>query len=190
METGTLYSNIFTIYHCFSVLQSDLQMRKRLSPLLLALSLLTSACANLDTKPENTNYARQQLESLRQTAENAYQAEDWQSAVDQYNLILDQYDSDALAWYRYGNANAELGNIDTAISALQTSIELNPENIEAWHNLGILHLRNATTTFIGMQKHAPANDPLARRGRFVVNSVGQILKQGYGITVENDAKQE
>ena len=145
-----------------------------------------SSCNNLATKP---NYDSDEVNAIltsQRRAETAYTNEDWEQAIKYYKELLDQHPEDSVAWYRLANSYSAVSQNDQAIMCYEKSVELEPANTKAWHNLGVLQLKLATQTFIKMQDHASETDEYAKRGRYVVNSIGEILQQGFGIQISHD----
>ncbi len=134
-----------------------------------------------------TSYSEEDLNSilaLQKNADMAYEQADWQQAEKDYSQLTEKIPNNPEPWYRLGNVYAELNKSDNAITAYRRAIEINPDNTKAWHNLGLVQLQQATRTFIDMQEHATKDDIMAQRGRFVVNSIQQILEQGFGVSIE------
>lgn len=160
------------------------------SVLFIFVLLNLSACNALMPK---SSYGKQELDSIldsQRMADTAYQQGNWQQAIKHYNDLIAVYPDNSIAWYRVGNSHAELNQHDQAVKAYQKSVELDPNNTKAWHNLGVLQLRMATQTFLNMQEHATETDEYAKRGRFVVNSVGEILQQGFGVNLQSTTENE
>ena len=51
--------------------------------------------------------------------------------------------NDAETWFRLGNLYARTDNADQAVNAYLTALSLDGTNSRAWHNLGIVRLRQA-----------------------------------------------
>lgn len=147
------------------------------------LLLITSGCNQLNIQPAADKNLDNIVE-LQQQAEKAYQAQDWATAERAYRQLSEKVPSQVEPWFRLGNIYARTERLDAAVAAYRNALLRNSKNGKIWHNLGIVHLRQATTTFIDMLENTDANDPLNDRARYVVTAVGQILETGFDATTE------
>lgn len=145
---------------------------------LLALGaiLLLNACNMQQTRPSGTSA---DLSSADQLADAAYQSQDWHTAEQAYLDLTDRSPSTAEYWFRLGNIYAQTDRLDDAVSAYKQALQRDSENSSIWHNLGIVQLRQATTTFIDMVNHTPESDPLNQRARHVVISVTELMESEF-----------
>ena len=152
--------------------------------ILLSLIIFTSACnvQNIQTDAEPEPEASlEDLITLRKNAEKAYQNADWENAIVFYEKMIKQVTKDAQPWFRIGNAHARLNRPVPALRAYQKALSLDSNNSKIWHNMGIVQLKLATNTFIEMQRHTTADDPLNIRANHVVNAISELLQQDFGV---------
>lgn len=147
------------------------------------LLLIISGCNQLNIQPADKKNLENIVE-LQQQAEKAYEAQDWTTAERAYRQLSEEAPSQVEPWFRLGNIYARTDRLDAAVAAYRNALLRNSKNGKIWHNLGIVHLRQATTTFIDMLENTDANDPLNDRARYVVTAVGQILETGFDATTE------
>lgn len=121
---------------------------------------------------------------LQQQADKAYQEEDWPGAEKIYRQLTEKVPAQVEPWFRLGNIYARTERLDAAVIAYRNALLRNSESGKIWHNLGIVHLRQATNTFIDMLENTRENDPLNDRARHVVNSVTQLMATGFGTADE------
>jgi cytochrome c-type biogenesis protein CcmH/NrfG len=122
---------------------------------------------------------------VEQRANTAYQNEDWQSAEKEYLELTRQIPDQAEPWFRLGNIYARMDRLDAAVAAYRNALVRDKDYSKAWHNLGIVHLRQATTTFKDMLQHTSKDDPLNQRAIYVVNSVSDLMASGFEPTDKN-----
>ncbi len=155
--------------------------------LLLPILMSLVACNPQNTKSISANeieseQSLEELIKLQQNAQAAYQAKDWDKAVDYYGTLTQRMPNDADIWFRLGNSYARLNKHGAAIQSYQQALSRDPRNSKTWHNLGIVQLKLATNTFIEMQNNTTADDPLNRRATYVINAITNLLEQDFGVT--------
>lgn len=74
-----------------------------------------------------------------QTAAQAFQAQDWAKAVEQYRALTSSQGNQAVVWFRLGYALHALGRYQEAVSAHQKASEFAPVRATALYNLGCAH---------------------------------------------------
>lgn len=126
--------------------------------LLFVAALGLAGCAALGTDADARAYA-----AARGTADRAYAQSDWQTAVVQYTLALEQVPGDAEAWLYLGNAYSHVGEASAAIASYQQALSLDQGNAKAWFNLGVLLLRDARQAFAQAERHALGDAGLSDR---------------------------
>ncbi len=148
--------------------------------ILLTMIMLISACNMQNTKPEPESNLKDLIE-LRKEADVAYEKGNWGQAIEHYETLSQNITEDVDLWFRLGNAHARLNHPGIALQAYQKALSLDTNNGKIWHNMGIVQLKLATNTFIEMQKHTTADDPLNSRANQVVNAISKLLQQDFGI---------
>lgn len=122
----------------------QLLLRHRGLVLTAAAGLLTG-CASLGTGP----------------AAEAYQRGQWQQAARGYQAYTARNPDSASAWYRLGNARAELGELEAAEQAYRRALALDPQAAQVRHNLGLVMLQQGVEALLAARRELPAADPEA-----------------------------
>ncbi|RUO25351.1 hypothetical protein CWE09_01035 [Aliidiomarina minuta] len=90
---------------------------------------------------------------LRATAQQAYYAGDLITAEGLLRQALDYNDKDADSWFLLGNIYLRTQQYVAAQNAYQRAARLKPEQAEIWHNLALIHIRQATQTLLEGRRH-------------------------------------
>ncbi|HKK16601.1 MAG TPA: tetratricopeptide repeat protein [Gammaproteobacteria bacterium] len=150
--------------------------------LIASLLLLINGCNQLDIRPDKPELT--DIVDLQQQADKAYQAQDWPTAERAYSQLSEKVPKQVEPWFRLGNIYARTDRLDAAVAAYRNALLRDSKNGKIWHNLGIVHLRQATTTFIDMLENTREDDPLNDRARYVVNAISQIMENGFDAASE------
>ena len=151
--------------------------------LLLFLLVISSACNVQNIKPKtDSGELISDIANLNQTAQLAYQNEDWKTAERLYTKLTKEIPTESQPWFRLGNIYARTERLDSAEISYKNALARDSKNSKIWHNLGIVQLRQATGTFIEMLEYTDADDPLNARAKNVVNSVTNLMSTGFETT--------
>ncbi|MGD2117616.1 MAG: tetratricopeptide repeat protein [Chromatiales bacterium] len=104
-----------------------------------------------------------QLLELKQQADSAYQAREYAKALELHQQLNQAVPNDAMLWFRTGNVHARMNQPDQAVAAYRKAVTLDSSLATAWHNMGVLQLRQAANTFTQMLQHVRPADPLYPR---------------------------
>lgn len=138
--------------------------------LLLALLLASlGGCAGL---PQRSGA---DLFELQRQAAKAYQDQQYEQALTLYRQLTRRVPKDALVWFRLGNVQARLARPDQAVQSYRHALLLNPRLSKAWHNMGIIQLRQAAATYTEMATHIEPVDPLQARALHNAEVLLQLL---------------
>lgn len=131
-----------------------IQVPARVVLIALLGNVLASGCASLQ-QPRPAD--------LRGEAGAAYEAEDYAAAAEGFIDYLQRRPDDAEAWFRLGNAQAQLGRLEAAESALRQALALEPGMARARHNLGLVQIQLGVTAVLMARRDLPeVDDPAAR----------------------------
>lgn len=145
---------------------------------LLAPVLIASGCAGVATQGKN-----QGLLETDQLADEAYRDGRFAEATEYYEELARALPNEPHYWYRLGNAYVRTERPQEAVFAYQQSLAVDAHNARAWHNLGIILLRQAQESFVlGMRASDPGEPEHARNERML-----NMLKGVTGETVPEDA---
>lgn len=104
-----------------------------------AVALPVSWIYELGREAERNNEKRHVIVKLFDKAREQKEKEDWTGLLETANLWVKENKNDALAHYYKGVAQFKIGLLDSAAISFGTSIELEPELIEARHQLGAIY---------------------------------------------------
>ena len=99
---------------------------------------LGAGCGGMETQSVGEDLVRMQRE-----AQAAFDSGENARAEVLYKGLTRAMPNDAETWFRLGNLYARSDNPDQAVNAYLTSLALNGANARAWHNLGVVRLRQA-----------------------------------------------
>jgi tetratricopeptide (TPR) repeat protein len=136
--------------------------RRRL--LLAAAGLLLSGCA---TSPSGHH-----LTVLTQRAQAAYDKGQLAQALADYRALAGRL-HDPSVWTRVGNLYALEGHPQKAVQAYLKATTLDPQDGQAWYNLGVVRLRMAWATLIQAYNMTPPADPVRKK----IEEVIRLLKK-------------
>jgi cytochrome c-type biogenesis protein CcmH/NrfG len=115
---------------------------KRLLAAVLACALV-AGCGGMETRG-----AGEDLVKMQQDAQAAFDSGENARAEALYKGLARAMPNDAETWLRLGNLYARTDNADQAVNAYLTSLALNGADPRAWHNLGVVRLRQAWASLL------------------------------------------
>lgn len=100
-----------------------------------------------DTSPERLARQREEAETALRLAPELpqahdamgrvhYYSRDWQAALDEYGIALQDLPNDAVLWEWIGYVNRRLGNWDEVDAAYEKATQLDPRNADLFNTLG------------------------------------------------------
>jgi cytochrome c-type biogenesis protein CcmH/NrfG len=107
--------------------------------------------------------AKKDLWSLRDEAAQAYTAGDLETAERGFKTLTERVPGDSDFWFRLGNVYARLHKPEDAVRAYSEALLRNPQNAKAWHNMGIVYLRQAANAFTQLLSRPDDGDALYQR---------------------------
>lgn len=145
----------------------SMPMKRITKPLLAVLlfSLVLTGCASHD------------LALSREEAYLAYRDGDYSTAVERFEMLVQEVPGDAELWFRLGNAYAKAMMPEQAVAAYRNSLLRDPHQGKAWYNMGVIHMQTALKSFIDMQDYVSADDPVGVRGRALRDGLFTLLGQ-------------
>lgn len=146
---------------------------------LILITLSLSGCNLLNIQADQPTPELSELADLEKKANEAYENEDWATAEEAYKSLSAQVPRDPQPWFRLGNVYARANNLDAAVAAYKEALIRDHKNSKAWHNLGVIQLRQSANTFLEMQQFTEENDPLSIRARYAVNSIANLIDSGF-----------
>ena len=117
---------------------------------LVALSL--TGCASLEQTQLNEKAVKPDMLVLIENANQAYTNKNWVEAEQVYREIIKTMNRDEFSYFRLGNTLLRQGRLDEAEDELLYAIELNPQFLEARHNLSTVYILKAEKQVQTMKK--------------------------------------
>jgi len=97
------------------------------------------------------------------TANKAYVDKKFKLALFEYLKLSESVRADAIIWFRIGNSYNHLENYDEAIKAYEKAVLLDPRLSKAWHNMGVIQLKQSVNTWRQMLIYMSKDDALYDR---------------------------
>jgi len=120
--------------------------------------------------------------TINREAQLAYEGGENAKAEALYKSLVRKMPNDADTWFRLGNLYARSNRPDEAANAYQRSLLADSGNARAWHNLGVIRLRQAWASMLQAQE-------LLKPDSALYKSVDQMLKElGKMPVVDADGK--
>lgn len=86
--------------------------------------------------------------------------------------------NDAEAWFYLGNLYARTNRPEQAAQAYQKSLMLNGSDARAWHNIGVVRVREAWAAFIQAHNLSKTDDPLYAKLESLISAMEKIPLDG------------
>ena len=144
--------------------------------LFLFISGFVAGCQNMASNGAGSQ--NDDLFALKQQAALAYSEKRYAEALPLFQKLNREVPSDALLWLRTGNVHARLNQPVEAISSYEQAVKFDSQLAKAWHNMGIIQLRQAANTFTQMVQHLNPGDPLYQRAVTLSEAALSILSVG------------
>ncbi|MGE5640475.1 MAG: tetratricopeptide repeat protein [Clostridia bacterium] len=100
------------------------------------------------------------LVTINREAELAYESGEAAKAEALYKSLVRKMPNDAETWFRLGNLYARNNRPDEAANAYQKALLANNADPRAWHNLGVVRLRQAWAAMLQAYDNLKSGDPL------------------------------
>lgn len=115
-------------------------------------------------------------DALRQRADAAYAAKDWAAAERDYLTLSRLQPGSGQALFKLGNLYTRTGRLPEAAAAYTEATRRDPAMTRAWHNLGIVHLRQARSSLSRAAEGADVGEAAtAARSRGLVDGIDLLL---------------
>ena len=86
-------------------------------------------------------FSANEPQALFEAANQAYESQDFETAIDKYQQVLEEGYESADLYYNLGNAHYKLNHIAPAILQYERALVLNPRHKDARYNLRLANLR-------------------------------------------------
>ena len=116
-------------------------------------------------------------------AAKAYANGDMNQAAMLYDSVVKSMPDDAELWFRLGNARFRLQQPDEAVAAYQHALQLKPTHARAWHNLGVVRLKQAQAAMIASSEVANTDKALQVSSADLARRIANIEDEPAAVTV-------
>jgi tetratricopeptide (TPR) repeat protein len=112
------------------------------------------------TNLPKTKMSADEIKTSQTIANQAYADKNFKLALFEYLKLSEGMGQDAVIWFRIGNCYTRLEKYDEAITAYEKSVLLDPRLSKAWHNMGVIQLKQSVNTWRQMLIYISKDDPL------------------------------
>ncbi len=123
--------------------------------LLAILCVLMAACGINQPK-----LSSDEIKTSYSIANKAYDDKNYKLALLEYLKLSETINSDAMIWFRIGNSYTRLENYEEAVKAYEKSVLIDPRLSKAWHNMGVIQLKQSVNTWRQMLTYISKDDAL------------------------------
>lgn len=116
---------------------------------------------------------------LRRQADTAYKQGDFATALKTYSLLSESIKNDPELHFRIGNVYSKLHQPQNAIAAYEKALLLDPRMSKAWHNMGVMQLRQSANTWVQMVSEISPDDPLLPKAVHFSKAILDVLNSEY-----------
>ncbi len=146
-----------------------------MTKLIFAISLLFILQACQTNQLKQASEQPDDMLKVYQEAMQAYNDGDMVAAEAGLKLITEHVPKDASAWFRLGNVYARTDRPEFAVVAYKEALIRDPDRSKAWHNMGVIYLRQAANAFAELQSYAKNYDPLKPRAALYATTIEEML---------------
>ena len=111
----------------------------------IALCVAVAGCGAMETRNET---GAEEFLKMQREAQAAFDSGENARAEVLYKGLVRAMPNDAEAWFRLGNLYARSDNAEQAVEAYLRCLSLNGNDARAWHNLGVVRLRQAWASLL------------------------------------------
>lgn len=140
--------------------------------LLIVCAGALSACAGRSDVRADTDL--KQLASLQLKAQQAYVSGHIATAVGDYEQLTQRVPHDAQLWFKLANAYVHSGRINDAGHAYERALTLKHDMAKAWHNLGIVRMRQAEAAFAQSARMSDAAADVKASSQRLADGIAQL----------------
>lgn len=125
---------------------------------------------NQETLPVNDD-----LVATHDRAMQAYHRGEMHVAEQGFKRIAEAIPRDAEGWFYLGNVYASTSRPMQALQAYTEALVRKPDMVKAWHNRGVVYMREATASFLEVQRLTKPDDPLHTYSTRLATSLVEML---------------
>ena len=128
-----------------------------------------AGCGGLETRSVGEDLVR-----MQQEAQAAFDSGENARAEALYKGLVRAMPNDAETWLRLGNLYARTDNADQAVNAYLTSLAINGADPRAWHNLGVVRLRQAWAALLRANTLTVPPEPIHAMSSEILRSLEKV----------------
>jgi tetratricopeptide (TPR) repeat protein len=132
--------------------------RRLIRTAVATIAIALAGCAGHAAKPAGANA----LAGLETHAAQDYAAGRYPQAQAAYQQLVEAIPKDPQLWFRLGNVQTRMQQLDAAADAYLHVLALAPHDAKAMHNLGVVRLRQAEAAFAQSAGNAGEAQPALR----------------------------
>ncbi len=87
-------------------------------------------------------------------AENAYARGNWPLAIKEFKYLTSIYTRNTQVWFALGSASALVGSYEDAATAFETVVRIDPLDVRASYNLGLIRISQAEIALASAQTNS------------------------------------
>lgn len=144
-------------------------MRASAHAVLALLLCALAGCAGVENRSGGEDFVKMQRE-----AQAAFDSGENARAEVLYKGLLRSMPNDAETWFRLGNLYARTDNADQAVNAYLTALTLNGSDPRAWHNLGVIRLRQAWAALLRANALTSPKEPINQMSAEMIRSLEKL----------------
>lgn len=114
---------------------------------------------------------------IERLADQAYQEKNWAVSEVNYIKIARALPTESKPWFRLGNIYAYTNRPDDAVLAYREALVRKPDFTKAWHNMGVVQLKETARTFSQLTIHANSDSPLYGKSEIIYQGLMDLLNQ-------------
>lgn len=146
-----------------------------LALLAIAMSaMLATACTTAVGSVIKAIDGEPDLITINQEAQLAYEGGELAKAEALYRSLARRMPNDAETWLRLGNLYARSNRPDEAANAYQRAVMADNAEARAWHNLGVVRLRQAWASMIQARATVKSGDGLVPQVDSLLDHLGRL----------------
>ena len=128
-----------------------------------------TGCSGMESRSVGEDLVR-----MQQEAQVAFDSGENARAEALYKGLIRSMPNDAETWFRLGNLYARTDNPDQAANAYLTALSLNGSDARAWHNLGIVRLRQGWAAFLRANTMTVPPQPIHAMSAEIIRSLEKM----------------
>lgn len=144
-------------------------MKRRIAAIALCAAL--TGCGAMETRTESGG---EEFLKMQREAQAAFDSGENARAEVLYKGLLRAMPNDAEAWFRLGNLYARSDNAEQAVDAYLRCLSINGNDARAWHNLGVVRLRQAWASLLRANTLTAPPEPINAMSAEMIRALEKV----------------